>query len=211
MDKEAQPDGLVGRGKVDVPSQFDIAARTAKEQVVYTGFVAQDVEKAAKELNYNFSGVDAAKNDKDLYGLRYAEFVVPLVKAVQELSNKNDSLQQQVNELKSLVRNNNQHYTFSQAAINTSLSDSLLEQNIPNPFANTTTIRYNLPQSRTGETSAQIVITDKNGKIINQINISCAGKGAVTVDASKLSSGSYHYSLVVGGKLISTKQMLLAK
>ena len=58
--------------------------------MVYTGFVAQDVEKAARELNYDFSGVDAAKNDKDLYGLRYSEFVVPLVKAVQELSAKND-------------------------------------------------------------------------------------------------------------------------
>jgi hypothetical protein len=52
--------------------------------------LAQDVEKAAKDLNYDFSGVDAPKNDKDLYALRYAEFVVPLVKAVQELSQQND-------------------------------------------------------------------------------------------------------------------------
>jgi hypothetical protein len=58
-------------------------ALAEKEKVVYTGFVAQDVEKAAKSLNYDFSGVDAAKNDKDLYGLRYAEFVVPLVKGMQ--------------------------------------------------------------------------------------------------------------------------------
>jgi hypothetical protein len=35
------------------------------------------------EINYDFSGVDAAKNEKDLYGLRYAEFVVPLVKAIE--------------------------------------------------------------------------------------------------------------------------------
>ena len=54
------------------------------------------MEKAAKSLNYDFSGVDAAKNDKDLYGLRYAEFVVPLVKGVQELSKENDSLNQSV-------------------------------------------------------------------------------------------------------------------
>jgi hypothetical protein len=67
------------------PSSGELAARTAKEQVVYTGFIAQDVEKAAKSVNYDFSGVDPAKNSKDLYGLRYAEFVVPLVKAVQAL------------------------------------------------------------------------------------------------------------------------------
>jgi hypothetical protein len=49
-----------------------------------TGFLAQEVETAARQCNFTFSGVDAPKNDKDFYGLRYAEFVVPLVKAVQE-------------------------------------------------------------------------------------------------------------------------------
>jgi len=82
-------------GKTIQPTQEDIAARKAQEQIVYTGFIAQNVEKAAKELNYDFSGVDVAKNDKDLYGLRYEEFVVPLVKAVQELSAKNDDLQKE--------------------------------------------------------------------------------------------------------------------
>jgi hypothetical protein len=56
----------------------------SKEQIVYSGFIAQEVERAAKETGYDFSGVDVPKNDKDVYGLRYAEFVVPLVKAVQE-------------------------------------------------------------------------------------------------------------------------------
>ena len=55
-----------------------------KESIVYTGFVAQEVESTAKALGFNFSGIDAPKNEKDVYGLRYAEFVVPLVKAVQE-------------------------------------------------------------------------------------------------------------------------------
>ena len=49
-----------------------------------TGFIAQEVEKAAAELGFDFSGVDKPKNDRDFYGLRYAEFTVPLVKAVQE-------------------------------------------------------------------------------------------------------------------------------
>lgn len=57
-----------------------------KEKLIQTGFIAQDVEKAAREVGYDFSGVDAPKNDADFYGLRYAEFVVPLVKAVQELN-----------------------------------------------------------------------------------------------------------------------------
>jgi len=62
----------------------------AKEKLLQSGFVAQEVERSAKEIGYEFSGVDAPKNSNDLYGLRYAEFVVPLVKAVQELSKMND-------------------------------------------------------------------------------------------------------------------------
>ncbi|MBK6483732.1 MAG: tail fiber domain-containing protein [Chitinophagaceae bacterium] len=64
----------------------------AKGSILETGFLAQDVENAAKELGYDFSGVDVPKNEKDMYGLRYAEFVVPLVKAVQELSQQKDAL-----------------------------------------------------------------------------------------------------------------------
>ncbi|HYK46306.1 MAG TPA: tail fiber domain-containing protein [Parafilimonas sp.] len=74
-------------------------ALSEKEQIRYTGFVAQEVEKAAKEIGFDFSGVDAAKNENDLYGLRYAEFVVPLVKAVQELSKMNDEKESRLDTL----------------------------------------------------------------------------------------------------------------
>jgi hypothetical protein len=53
-------------------------------KTIFSGFVAQEVEQASKEAGYNFSGVDKPKNDADMYGLRYAEFVVPIVKALQE-------------------------------------------------------------------------------------------------------------------------------
>ncbi|MBK7214947.1 MAG: tail fiber domain-containing protein, partial [Bacteroidales bacterium] len=59
---------------------------------ITSGFVAQEVEKAAQQLGYDFSGVDAPKNDKDVYALRYSDFVVPLVKAVQELDDQNSDL-----------------------------------------------------------------------------------------------------------------------
>jgi hypothetical protein len=186
-------------------------ALAEKEKVVYTGFVAQDVEKAAKSLNYDFSGVDAAKNNKDLYGLRYAEFVVPLVKAVQELSKQNDSLknaynekfdeqQKQIDALKAMM-------VSSQSTINSqssTVSFASLEQNIPNPFTHTTNIGYSLNQKFT---TAQIVITDKNSKTIKAINVSGSGKGSLNVDASTLASGAYQYSLIVDGRMIDTKQM----
>lgn len=49
-----------------------------------SGFIAQEVEDAANKSGFTFSGVDKPINSGALYGLRYADFVVPLVKAVQE-------------------------------------------------------------------------------------------------------------------------------
>jgi hypothetical protein len=54
--------------------------------------------------------------------------------------------------------------------------------------------------------SAKIIVTDKNGNALKQINLT-PGKGSVTIDASTLSSGAYQYSLYVDGKRIDTKQI----
>jgi trimeric autotransporter adhesin len=49
-----------------------------------SGFIAQEVEKAAREAGYNFNGIHIPENDKDHYSLAYSQFVVPLVKGMQE-------------------------------------------------------------------------------------------------------------------------------
>jgi hypothetical protein len=200
------------QGKILQPTTDETAARKAKEQTVYTGFIAQDVEKAAKSLNYDFSGVDAAKNSKDLYGLRYSDFVVPLVKAVQELSEQNDSLKSEIGnlksemeELKAMIISNQKTVPNQQSTI---ISFASLQQNVPNPFNYTTTINYSLPQKFT---NAQIVITDKLGNTLRTVNVSGSGKGSVNVNAATLASGAYQYSLIVDGKLIDTKQMIITR
>jgi len=70
-----------------------------KGDIVYSGFIGQEVEAAAREAGYDFSGVVPPQNDKDYYSLRYAEFVVPLVKAVQEQQKMIEQLQNKVAEL----------------------------------------------------------------------------------------------------------------
>jgi len=80
-------------------SEIDKKARFEKSQITYTGFIAQDVEKAANETGFDFSGIDKPKNEHDFYGLRYAEFVVPLVKAVQEQQKIIEELTKRISEL----------------------------------------------------------------------------------------------------------------
>jgi len=66
----------------------------------FTGLLAQEVEAAATAIGYHFSGVDKPANDHTAYGLRYAEFVVPLIKAVQEMKQLIDAQQQEIEALK---------------------------------------------------------------------------------------------------------------
>ncbi len=68
----------------NVRDSSDYEGKYDKENIRYTGFIAQEVEEAALSLGYEFSGVDKPKSEDDFYGLRYAEFVVPLVKGMQE-------------------------------------------------------------------------------------------------------------------------------
>lgn len=67
---------------------FTQQSRNEKEHILYSGFIAQEVEAAALSVDYDFSGVNKPANEDDLYGLSYGEFVVPLVKAVQEQQGK---------------------------------------------------------------------------------------------------------------------------
>ncbi len=92
-----------GGSRVDAAAKESEEGVRQKENVTYTGFLAQDVEKVAKSLNYNFSGVDAPSTPEGYYGLRYSEFVVPLVKAIQEQQVLIESLQKQVEELRAQV------------------------------------------------------------------------------------------------------------
>ncbi|HEY1870630.1 MAG TPA: tail fiber domain-containing protein, partial [Chitinophagaceae bacterium] len=198
-------------GKIIQPSADEINARKAKEQIIYTGFIAQDVEKAAQDLKYDFSGIDKPDNANTLYGLRYSEFVVPLVKAVQELSGENDSLKSEIGNLKSEMEELKAMIVSSQSTVHSQqlseIASASLLQNIPNPFSNTTTINYSIPQQFS---SAKIIITDKNGNPLKQINLA-NNKGNVKIDAATLSSGTYQYALYVDGRLIDSKQSIVSK
>lgn len=200
----------------------ELSAKKIKAEKNFTGFIAQDVEKAAKELNYDFSGVDAAKNEHDLYGLRYASFVVPLVKAVQELdqNQKNDVIKQNT-AIEALQKENTalkERLEKLEAMMNAQqsiagskyqcINGGSLEQNIPNPFKNVTTIYYTLPAQYS---TAKIIITSNKGEVIKEINVSGNGRKSVQVNLSSFAAGVYNYSLYAGNNRIASQQMVLVK
>jgi hypothetical protein len=185
-------------------------AKEAKEKIVYTGFIAQEVEKAAKDVGFNFSGVDAPANEKSLYGLRYAEFVMPLVKSVQELSAQNISQQNQIEKLTELVnillKKEESAPILIPETSHSTVPGASLEQNNPNPFSSSATIAYTLPQSFR---SAKIIIMTMSGQVLRLIPISGTEAGKITISAGSLPSGIYYYSLYVNDILVDTKRMIV--
>ena len=183
-----------------------------------SGFIAQEVAEAAKETGYDFNGVHTPDDKNDNYSIAYSQFVVPLVKGMQEqqqmIEEQNQLLkqqQQQINELKKMIAtlvNSSAKNSNDIPKTNVELSDKnaiVLNQNTPNPFANATTITYSIPQNAR---TAKVVFYNSGGQLIQTANISSRGKGQLTVYSNELNSGTYTYSLVVDGIKIETKKML---
>lgn len=78
------------------------------------GFIAQEVAEVANEIGFSFSGIDPPKNEDDFYCLRYSEFVVPLVKSVQEQQEMINDLQlrldQQKEEIEDIINSLSEIY-----------------------------------------------------------------------------------------------------
>jgi len=77
-----------------------------KRERYHHGLIAQEVEKVSQLIGMDFGGLQnhSVKGGSDVYSIGYSEFVAPLIKAVQELSAKdeerkaeNDSLLKTVN------------------------------------------------------------------------------------------------------------------
>lgn len=176
------------------------------EKITFTGFLAQEVDAAAKKINYDFSGVDKSGN---IMGLRYAEFVVPLVKAVQELSAENDALKARLDKLESMIAQNVAISSSSQEqTITGNTAFAKLEQNIPNPFSKTTAIGYYLP---TNTNNAYINFYSINGVLLKSVQLDAKGNGTIHLNTNELPSGVYRYTLIVNGKIIDSKQMMQSK
>jgi trimeric autotransporter adhesin len=164
-----------------------------------TGFIAQEVDKAAQEVGYNFNGVHKPVDENDNYSLAYAQFVVPLVKAVQQQQKMIEELKSEISALKAAQ---------TETGINDggTINNQVLEQNEPNPYTGETTIKYILPKSTS---KAQMVFYDLSGKQIKALTVDPLST-SILVSSDQLAPGMYIYSIVADGKLLASKRMAVA-
>lgn len=76
-----------------------------KRNRYHHGFIAQDVKKILDTYNIDFGGFQdhTLKGGKDKMTLGYQEFISPIVKAIQELSQKNIDLQNNIIDLQNKI------------------------------------------------------------------------------------------------------------
>ncbi|HRG02393.1 MAG TPA: tail fiber domain-containing protein [Bacteroidia bacterium] len=198
------------------------------------GFIAQQLETVYPELvdtiridaTYDSLGV-VVNPSKVLKTVNYKAISALLVRSIQEqqltidslrnVQSKQDSINQsvqqqlaalasQINSCCSNTSSRNSNSNINQLDVELSDKDAIvLNQNVPNPFAEQTTITYNVP---TSVEKAQLIFFNANGQVIQTVDIKTRGKGKVNVFASDLSSGLYHYTLVVDGKVVDSKKMV---
>ncbi len=159
------------------------------------GFIAQKVKEVYPEL------VD---QDKEGYmNVDYIGLIPVLVEAIkdQQLQIKNLSVQ-----IVDCCKNNN----LKSASITTGITENKaqLDQNIPNPFSTETRIGCVIPDYAT---TSILYIYNMNGTQLQQYNINGKGEQTVTINGSSFQPGMYLYSLIIDGKEIDTKRMILTK
>jgi len=203
--------------------QMGLIADEVKQ--VFPELVREQVQPA----EYDKDGLKVIHPEIKFEGVNYIGFIPALIASVQEQQKKileqqkiissikadnetlkqNEALTKAENDvLKSRLDKIEQMLSVQQQ---TSISKTVLlttghlEQNVPNPFNQSTSIKYFLPQN---VGNAIIKITNAEGQVLKTFSIT-SGNGEITLQAAQLKAGTYQYSLIADGKLIATRKMVV--
>jgi hypothetical protein len=174
-------------------------------ETIYTGFLAQEVEAAVVASGQKeFSAVLKPQHAKDHYSLRYAEFVVPLVKAVQQQQQIIDKQKEKIETLEQRLK---ALEIFVKKPVDNATDKVELKAARPNPAKGQVQIDYYLPASAT---KGVLALFDVSGKRLQTHSIDATGEGSLGLDTKNLAAGVYIYTLQVDGKETVSQKMVVA-
>ena len=197
-----------------------------KKNSSHVGVVAQELKEVAPEMIikavYNIATLEQmespdyiAKNYQDEFlAVDPSDFLYMLINAtkeqqlsIEQLKEENEYLKREIIEIRQL---NNGDGTINNidVTLDHDKQRGYISQNAPNPFSNSTQIRYYIPPNAK---SATINISDITGTIVKVIEIKEAGIGILTLSRGEVVSGNYIYSLYIDNKIIESKQFSIHK
>lgn len=160
------------------------------------GVIAQELELVLPSLIKETPIPDGKQGflKEKIKAVNYIELIPILIQAIKDQQEQIEQLKYEVSKQTAIDSKSNTN------------DGAYLAQNIPNPFTSTTVINYRLPAATK---KASIGIYDMNGRELKQVALSAEREGSITINANELPSGMYFYSLIVNGKLVDSKKMIL--
>ncbi|MEN8157711.1 MAG: tail fiber domain-containing protein [Bacteroidota bacterium] len=216
-----------GNGDVYVRGVRELSDISLKENIIQLRN-SMDILTQLRPVKYNFKPdpEDEIMQDTRLeYGLiaQEVEQIIPNIVSTREDGLKTiayreliplliDAIQKQQLELDELKAQNSAIQKSATAITSLKTPDeslqSLLFQNIPNPFNENTTIRYSIPEI---ESHAMINVYDLQGRQVKSYSIEQTGEGDIMIPGSELNPGMFIYNLIVDGKEIASRRMILTE
>jgi hypothetical protein len=155
------------------------------------GFIAQELKEIFPELVYT---------DKQGYlAVDYTSIIPLLVESYKQQTKTLDEQNARIEKLEAATK------TTGLDPITTT-AVAKLYQNNPNPFSQNTEIKTNVPNE---VRDAQLLFFDMQGTQIKGIQIKGRGEVSTVIQGSDFKAGMYLYSLIIDGKEIDTKKMIL--
>ncbi|WP_439555437.1 tail fiber domain-containing protein [Dyadobacter sp.] len=190
----------------------------------FVGIIAQDVQKVAPHMVGTFTYQDSLGNkteylDYDANALTY--MLVNSVKEQQQMLDQKDEeirqltaetteLAKRLTQLERIVASNTTRPLTNPAARTNDVNENgvILEQNSPNGFSGTSSIRFFIPETIK---DAVLNIYSTNGQKVRSEIIKTRGEGAVQLSAHDFGTGVFVYDLVTDGKSNGAKKMMVSK
>lgn len=164
----------------------------------HIGFVAQDLREIFPEL------VDEDKNG--YLSVDYIGLIPVIVESMKEMQSTIDLQNQKISELEATIADNEPQTRAAGDYSYSSPDAPKLFDCTPNPFNSQTEIRYIIPAEAK---NAQICIYNMAGELKRKYDLR-EENGKIIVSSSGLNPGMFLYALIVDGKVIDTKKMVVA-
>ena len=189
------------------PITFDYKSEFINSDRNHIGLSAQEIQKIVPEIIGTASYVGEKKSKEEYLNIYDNEIKFLLINAIKEQQELIEDLQTEIKEIKSSQSLGNIE-SDQDIKLEHIEGVAVLGQNTPNPHNGHTFISYYVPEN---SIAAEIQFYTQQGQLIKESTINDFGEDVLKINADDLPQGSYLYSLVVDGELISTKKMMVAK
>jgi hypothetical protein len=160
------------------------------------GLIAQEVEKV-------IPGMVHTTKDSNEKSLAYSQVIPYLIEAIKELDRKVEDQKKSIEEFNIDALKKSQIITKDASELN---NNAILFQNVPNPFNHETSISYIINYIYS---NAAINVYNLNGYQLLSFDLNSKGECKIVINANQLKPGMYLYNLLIDGKVMDTKRMIL--